>query len=45
MTGRLVENENRVTRDISIRIHDSARELGEFAKTFLRAVLTVEHLA
>ena len=34
-TGRLVENENRVTRDISIRIHDSARELGEFAKTFL----------
>jgi IPT/TIG domain-containing protein len=33
--GRLVQNEHRVSKDISVRVHDSARELGDLAKTFL----------
>jgi len=33
--GRIVQNENRVSRDVSVRVHDSARELGGLAKNFL----------
>src|SRR5882672_6206147 len=32
--GRIVQNENRVSRDVSVRVHDSARELGGLAKNF-----------
>ena len=33
--GRLVQNENRVSKEVSVRVHDSARELGELARNFL----------
>jgi hypothetical protein len=33
--GRLVQNENRVSKDVSVRVHDSAKELGDLAKNFL----------
>jgi len=33
--GRLVQNENRVNKDVSVRVHDSARELAEMARNFL----------
>jgi len=33
--GRLVANEHRVSKDVAVRVHDSARELGDLAKNFL----------
>jgi len=33
--GRLVQNENRASRDVSVSVHDSAREVQELAKDFL----------
>lgn len=33
--GRLVQNENRATREVSVSVHDSARELQDLATDFL----------
>ena len=33
--GLLVQNENRVSKDVAIRVHDSAKELQDLAKNFL----------
>jgi IPT/TIG domain-containing protein len=33
--GRLVQNENRVSKEVPVNVHDSARELQDLAKDFL----------
>jgi hypothetical protein len=42
--GRLVQNEHRVSKDVSVSVHDSARELQDLAKNFLE-LFSQSHVA
>jgi hypothetical protein len=42
--GLLVQNENRVSKDVAVSVHDSAKELSDLAKTFLE-LFSQSHVA